>query len=335
MKKRALLKAKTLGDWAYLAIEKHFHKILKHEDDVLKDRDPEALHQMRVGMRRLRSAATGFASVLDLPKDAREKKIAKVAHRLGELRDLDVLKEDLKTRYKPILPESEQKFLETAFDYLDKQRTHTLRKVQSNKSAHQYEQLKQAFQKWLKQPSYKELVQLPIREVLPDLLLPSVSQLFLHPGWLLGTGQMSVAQPAKTKDTNGKHSSAPVVVEQLLATQGEVLHSLRKQTKRVRYQMELFADFYGEAYEENLNHLKEIQSILGKIQDNVVLAEFMTDALGSKLESCMPKLAEQLTQNNDRAWQEWQPLQQQYLNVHMRQAFHLAVLHPLPEPMDA
>lgn len=55
---------KTLGYWAALAIKKHFEKVLKHEEDVLADRDPEALHQMRVGTRRLRSAIAGFASTL-------------------------------------------------------------------------------------------------------------------------------------------------------------------------------------------------------------------------------------------------------------------------------
>lgn len=331
MKKRALLKAKTLGDSVYLAIEKHLQKILKHEDDVLKDRDAEALHQMRVGMRRLRSAVTGFASVIDLPKEAREKKIAKVAHCLGELRDLDVLKEELKTRYKPLLPASEQKHLETVLEHLDKQRTHALRKIQSSKSAQQYEQLKQAFQKWLKQPNYTELAQLPIRDVLPDLLLPSVSQLFLHRGWLLGNSETSVVKSAKSVKTNSKQPRDPATVEQLLATQGSVLHSLRKQTKRVRYQMELFNHFYGEAYEESLNHLKNIQSILGQIQDNVVLGEFITEVLHSDIKTCMPELAKQLVQTNYQAWQDWQPLQQQYLNFETRQVFHEAVLHPSVE----
>lgn len=328
MKKRALLKAKTLGDWIYLAIEKHFQKILKYEDDVLNDRDPEALHQMRVGMRRLRSAVAGFASVLELPKEAREKKIAKVAHHLGELRDLDVLNEELTTRYKPALPESEQKLLETVLEHLNKQRTHALHKIQSSKSAAQYEQLKQGFQKWLKQPSYMVLAQLPIHDVLPDLLLPSVSQLLLHPGWLLGAETSPLIKSAKAGKNNSKHLSNPVVIERLLATQGTVLHSLRKQTKRVRYQMELFEDFYGEAYGEVLNNLQEIQNILGQIQDNVVLAEFITEILNSDIKTCMPKLAEQLLQNNYQAWQDWQPLQQRYLNAQTRQVFHETVLHP-------
>jgi len=53
--------AKTLGDSAKLAIEQHYQKILKHEAQVLKDKDPEDLHQMRVGMRRLRTAIVGFS----------------------------------------------------------------------------------------------------------------------------------------------------------------------------------------------------------------------------------------------------------------------------------
>ena len=106
--------AQTIGDYAYQAFAKHFRKTLKYESDVLDDRDPEALHQMRVGMRRLRSAATGFAAVVALPKAAREDKIGQIARTLGELRDFDVLLEALENRYLPKLPGKEQKVLKSA-----------------------------------------------------------------------------------------------------------------------------------------------------------------------------------------------------------------------------
>ncbi|MEB3224731.1 MAG: CHAD domain-containing protein, partial [Synechococcus sp.] len=48
------LQGQQFGDWAHQAIAKHYQKILSHETGVLADRDPEELHQMRVGMRRLR-----------------------------------------------------------------------------------------------------------------------------------------------------------------------------------------------------------------------------------------------------------------------------------------
>ncbi len=51
---------KSLKDYAYQAIQQHLKKTLKWEKPVKKDEDPEALHQMRVGMRRLRTAISRF-----------------------------------------------------------------------------------------------------------------------------------------------------------------------------------------------------------------------------------------------------------------------------------
>jgi CHAD domain-containing protein len=70
-------RATTFGDWAAVAIAKHTHKMLQHEAEALQDQDPEALHQMRIGMRRLRTALTGFAPALELPKAAQEKMLPK------------------------------------------------------------------------------------------------------------------------------------------------------------------------------------------------------------------------------------------------------------------
>lgn len=66
--------AVTLKEWAHIAIAKHTNKILKSEAGVIQDKDPEDLHQMRVGMRRLRSAIAGFKIALDLPKAVSEKR---------------------------------------------------------------------------------------------------------------------------------------------------------------------------------------------------------------------------------------------------------------------
>ncbi|HEY9301417.1 MAG TPA: CHAD domain-containing protein, partial [Phormidium sp.] len=105
---------KTLGDAASQAIEKYFRKSVEHEAEVIKDKDAEELHQMRVGLRRLRSAVTGFAPVLHWPKEASEGKIGKVGRILGTLRDLDVMLESLQNRYYPNLPTEEQEVLDKA-----------------------------------------------------------------------------------------------------------------------------------------------------------------------------------------------------------------------------
>lgn len=313
-------KANTLGDWASLAIKKHLEKIIKHEDDVLADRSPEALHQMRVGMRRLRSAITGFAPALDLPKPAGEKKIGDIARTLGSLRDLDVLHEALQNQYKPKLPAKEQKQLKTALVHLDKQRTQALAEVKKTLENERYQSLKQSLKKWLKQPQFREIAQMPIGEVLPDLLLPEVSKLLLHPGWLVGI---------EIKQKEILHQElAPEIVEQKLAEQGILLHSLRKETKRIRYQMEVFEDFYTGSYEAYLKDMKSVQEILGQIQDSFVLSEFMMDALHSEMKKSLPTLADQLSQKSYQAWQQWQTLQRRYLNLEIRKGFHLAILQP-------
>lgn len=311
----------TLGDWSSLAIKKHFQKVIKHEADVLKDRNPEDLHQMRVGMRRLRSAITGFAPALDLPKQALEKKIGKIARRLGTLRDLDVLQEALEKHYKSALPSKEQKSLKTALVHLDKQRRQTFEQVKETLEHDRYQSLKQSLKMWLKQPSYQEIAQMPIQELLPDLLLPEVSKLLLHPGWLVGT-------EVKEGEIDILKELGPEMVKQQLATQGLALHSLRKETKRIRYQMEVFSDFYGESYNAYLQDVKAIQEILGQMQDSFVLEEFLTDVLQSKIKSLLPTLASQLAQTSYQAWQQWQPLQQRYLNLETRKGFHLAIIQP-------
>lgn len=314
-----LTKTNTLGDWAVLAINKHLEKVIKHEDSVLKDKSPEDLHQMRVGMRRLRSAITGFAPAIVLPKSAQEKKIGKIAHTLGSLRDLDVLREALENQYKPTLPSEEQKSLETALEHLSKQRRQVLAQVKDTLRSDRYQSLKQSLKKWLKQPKYTEIAQVPIQEVLPDLLLPEVSKLLLHPGWLVGTtvkGEVDVIRDIQ-----------PYMVEHQLA-HGDVLHSLRKETKRIRYQMEVFSDFYGSTYEAYLEDMKTIQALLGEMQDSVVLNEFLNQAMDSKSKSGVPTLKEQLAQKSYQAWQQWQTFQQRYLNLEIRKGFHLAILQP-------
>jgi len=323
----AKLDPKTFGHWAYLAIEKHFQKTLKHETEVLTDKDPEELHQMRVGMRRLRTAVTGFAPALSLPNAAQEKNIGKVARILGELRDIDVLKDTFETQYLPTLPSQEQDTLKKVLATLKKQRQKSLEQVQTTLNQQRYQELKQALQDWLNRPSYGEFAEFPIAEILPDLLLPPVSQLFLHAAWLIGV-KLDAGEIGVPSDLNKE------IVEQLLNVHGDTLHSLRKQAKRVRYQMELFTDFYGSTYKGYLKDIKEIQRVLGEIQDSVVLAAFLSDTLGSGSAEQMPMLNAQLTQARYQAWQEWRALQQRYLSATARKDFHQALLEPVLEPIS-
>ncbi|WP_392533642.1 CHAD domain-containing protein [Nostoc sp. C117] len=313
---------KTLGDYAYQAIEKHFKKTLKWEKSVKKDEDPEALHQMRVGMRRLRTAVNRFGIAVDISKPVSDKNIGKIARRLGSLRDLDVLKESLENNYKPNLPRKEQESLQTAFTALAKQRENVLSRVQKTLKDETYKSLKESLDKWLDKPSYQPLADVSIEQVLPDLLLPELSNFLLHPGWLIGTELVE-------SEVRVQKKWEPEKIEQELTTEGEILHSLRKEAKRIRYQMELFSDLYGESYAAYITEVKNIQEILGTIQDSMVLAEWLGDIFKSEIATKLPTLASLLTENRYQSWQQWQPLQERYLKTETRHSFHLTILHPL------
>jgi CHAD domain-containing protein len=94
--------------------------------------------------------------------------------------------------------------------------------------------------------------------------------------------------------------------------------------------MELFTDFYSSTYQDYLKEVKEIQSLLGEIQDSFVLAEFLTDNLDSELAEQLPTLAAQLTETRCEIWQKWQSLQQRYLDPRIRKDLHQAILQPVP-----
>ena len=321
MKTNSISDPKVFGYWAYLAIEKHFQKTIKYETDVIKDKDPEALHQMRVGMRRLRTAITGFERAIALPKVARPDKIGKIARKLGKLRDLDVLLDTLENQYLPALPTSEQKALKKVLATLHKYRQHSLEIVQETLHDKPYQTLKQGLPDWLEEPKYGSFAQLAIVDILPNLLLPLVSQLLLHPAWLVGVkienGEVEV---------NLDMSKESVMA--ILSNPDEDLHDLRKEAKGVRYQMELFTDFYNYNYQDYLKDIKDIQGVLGQIQDSFVLAEFLRDMLKTDLIIELPSLATQLSSSRYELWQEWQKLQQRYLNPETQKDLHQVILHP-------
>lgn len=321
-KNKNALKTETLGDYAYQAIGKHFKKSVKHETDVLGDEDSEPLHQMRVGTRRLRTALQVFDFALDLPEAISTKRIKKIAHSLGAVRDLDVLKLELEKRYRPRLGGVEQEKLDFVLENLQRQRRQDFTQLEQTLTGPRYQELKQAFQTWLDQPTYNPIANLPILEVLPDLLLPLISQLLLHPGWLVG------ATVRAGKVTLPKKISSHTLNEQI-EQQGMVLHDLRKQMKQVRYQTEFFVDFYDSTYAARVEDFKQVQELLGQIQDSQVLNEFLVSQMETDLNQVFPSLVKQIQQERTKAWKTWRPIQQRYLDPEFRQSLRSRVMTPV------
>jgi CHAD domain-containing protein len=318
----------TFAACAEKAIAKHYQKIAKYAPDVVADKAPEALHQMRVGMRRLRSTLQVFASILDLPKAGSERNIAKIGRDLGKVRDIDVLQADLQNIYAPTLPESEQVLLAKVLKYLAKKRKVALKKMRSLLSSKLYQNFSAVYGQWPPQPIDQpaapdavSLANLGVEFVIPDLLIPAVARLFLHPGWLVGTslvdGKLALA------------AIAPDQVESQLKIHDLALHDLRKQIKRVRYQTEFFTDFYGPDYAAEIQHFRNAQEALGKLQDSFVLESLLAKALSRDLATQLPVFSEQLRQQRMLAWQELQPIQALYIDRDFRDHLIEILLQPI------
>ena len=311
--------AVTFGDWGKLAIKKHFTKILKHEAAVLKDKDPEELHQMRVGIRRLRSAMIGFAPAIALPKTSTEQIAAKIGKVLGKLRDLDVLQLAIETEYIPNLPSSEQKYLAKASKVITKKRVKAFKQVKSTLKGKTYQSFKQGLKAWLKKPTYTAIAATKIELVLADLLLPQVSQLLLNPGWFVGVDFIE-------GEINWEQKKSLENVGDLLEQKEKVLHGLRKEAKKTRYNMALFTQFYGRQFPDYLQKIKNIQEITGTIQDCFVLKSFLKQMFNSDLERYLPNLVQQFKQKRYQKWQEWESLQHQFLDLTTRHEFQKAIV---------
>ncbi|MGF1541275.1 MAG: CHAD domain-containing protein [Pleurocapsa sp.] len=313
-----------LRECSQTAIAKHSRKIFKYEAGVIEDRDPEDLHQMRVGIRRLRSAIVGFNLAVNLPPAASDKNIGKIGKKLGNLRDLDVLLLALANDYRSLLPKAEQKSLDTAIKSLQKQRKQALKQVRKILNGELYFNCQQALKQWLENPQYHLIADISVEQILPDLLLPQVSQLLLHPGWLVGIeiqqGAIHFPQQLDKK-----------LVRQLLERNEEILHDLRKQAKRSRYNLELFTQFYGDKYQHFLRQIEQIQEVLGQIQDCYVLKKVLEQALKSEISEQLPTLADLLTQTRWEKWQEFSTLQKQFLNPQIQQEFRFAIIEGFKE----
>ncbi|MBV5260642.1 CHAD domain-containing protein [Synechococcus moorigangaii CMS01] len=310
----------SFGDWAHQAIAKHYKKILSHEAGVLADRDPEELHQMRVGMRRLRSVLLGFVPALVLPEAMTPKQVGRYGRVLGKLRDLDVMDMTFRERYLPQLPAAEMAYLELALKKLAKQREKQLEKVRQFLASDTYGQFKATCHHWLAQPQYQAIASVDIQLILSDLLLPQLSGLLLHPGWWVGY------RPKKLSKKE---------FDKLFATQSPTLHDLRKAAKRSRYTMEIFAPFYGENYGTQLQAIKKVQTIIGLLQDDAVLQEFLEQTLGKAFQQELPTLCEIFHDNRHQTWHHWTKLQHQFLQPEYRHQLHQILCQPGFTPLVA
>jgi CHAD domain-containing protein len=305
----------TLADYIYPAIQKEYVTILTLESKVIADDDTEAIHQMRVSLRRLRSQIQAFGSILNIPTVMDEKQIGKIAKVLGKVRDLDVLKKTCKSR-EINLPDAEKIYIDKVLATILKRRRKEILKVKLMLNDRDYQYFKLGINNWLNNPQYLPTATIPVGSILPELLLPAIGKLFIDPSWWIDLELDSGMKPE-------------VAVSQLLLIHGEVFHNFRKQVKATRYLMEIFVDRYPSRYQEYLKDVKQIHQLFGNIQDNLVLDKFIRKVVGKRAPTKLPTLYERIERSTYLSWHSWQPIQARYQQSAAKQEFNLLLIQAI------
>lgn len=300
------LQTLTLGEFAHQVMREQYRHLVKQEKHVLADKDPEYLHQMRVGSRRLYTALQVFGRAVQLPKGVSIQYVRSLTKVLGKLRDLDVQIAALEEEYQPqITSKSERHHLQEAIAQLRQDRRKAFAGTRDVLSQDRYRNFRRAFEAWLETPQYTALGPLPIVPLLPDLLSPLLAELLLHPGWL-------IASDAIAEDTV------------------HVLHDLRKACKHVRYQTDFFVPFYGESFQTWIKEIKGLQESLGQLQDTQVLRELLTLTLGKQ--RALRQLEHLMQEQQQTAMTGWDSVRDRYLSADYRRSLHQLLLDS--EPVD-
>jgi len=327
-----------LGGYAYQIIRQQSKQISKLRSQVLADTDIEDLHEMRISSRRLRSALSIFSDVVEIgaseqksgkkraakkgPSNGNDKLIKglkDLTQTLGTVRDLDVMKQWFEqTTQAHKQPEvasfskAEKKEIKTLLKRLKKQRKKQFSHLESVLKGEAYKKLIRQFKQWVKQPTFSTTAQQPASSAAAQKIIAPITHLLAHPGWQIAT--------RKTTRQGQAHFTplAKITLPQLnkhLSQEGEGLHELRKQIKHVRYQTEFFRGIYGITYAAQIREFRTLQKILGQLQDQVVISQFLTREIGENWAEKLPTIEADFQQSRLAVWQQWQPYQRKYLKL--------------------
>jgi CHAD domain-containing protein len=263
------------GAHALALIQRQTRRLGTLHRSVLADADPEPLHQLRVSLRRLRTALAQFAPALVLPATISDPRIAKVARRTGLTRDLDVMGERLKTSLVPSLPRGERSALRPALRRLARERRQAFGGLEQALTGAGYLNLLARLHKWQRKPVFTAVGTALLEDRLLEWKVPIVSGLFLHPGWW--------ADDPASPD----------------------LHDLRKRIKGVRYALENLEAFLDPDVLNWITELKQAQDDLGDLHDLDVLRSRFIDRGRSGLAGSFPVLETEIQRQRSDRWRQW------------------------------
>jgi CHAD domain-containing protein len=273
------LTGQSCGSFAAELLACQAKRLVTLQLDVLADRDPEPLHQMRVTCRQLRATVEQFADALVLPEQVSSQRLARVGSDLGLSRDLDVLQQGLERHWWPLLPEQEQATLRKVMKQLKRERKLAFSLLSDTLKGRRYLKLLSRLQGWLKDPQYTPMGQEPIALWAPELQQVALAGLLTLPGWW-------ATHPFESPST-------------------AALHRLRRRIKRARYGLANLAALDLDGIKPWIVQFKALQTSLGDLQDLQVLVATLERLLEGAPEAVMPVLSSLIFEARDQAWTTW------------------------------
>lgn len=220
-----------------------FIQMLKNEAGSRTGEDIEAVHDMRVAIRRIRSALRLLSSyykrgaVRHFSRDLRQ-----IGWTLGEVRDLDVLIENLQV-YMKTAKRSQQTKLRVAIAELDTQRAEARAELNDLLDSRAFRRFVKAFSDFATTPE---------------------SGIKLPDGDGIAPRQVRLLLPGLIYD---RLAAVRAYHEALDSAEAMTLHALRIELKRLRYTVSFFEDVLGPQIGEFIKEIKALQDNLGNMND--------------------------------------------------------------------
>ncbi len=236
-----VVRALVLGQWK---------ECLRTVELISSREDPEDVHRMRVGVRRLRALLKLFRSLLPRQVKGPRTDLRRVGRAAGAVRDLDVLLDRLPEAAQDLALNSRHSFV-LLEQILRKQRDRFHRRLRRVLESPSFLRLK------LRIP--RVMAQGPVSDA------PRRKRPLDAAGSFVAEGsQVLLAQVQRVLRRSRKC---------LRIQDPERLHRLRIEVKTLRYCLDVLSPSVGQPAQKALRSLVELQTILGEVQDDVVAVD--------------------------------------------------------------
>jgi CHAD domain-containing protein len=239
-------------EFATEVLRGQFEEVFRRREAALESKNIEGVHEMRVAIRRLRSALRDFSAFLKKrPLRESKKDLKRLADALGEARDLDV----------------------------------EIAKLEKLQAKAEHENIRAALGKRIeKRRAKREAKQAALIETLSPLAIEPVRERFLK---ALGE---TVEKSGKANDLTARQIGREVIsngVREFCDLSDSLYepfnckkhHELRIAAKRLRYGIELFTVCFGEPIEPFAESIADMQTHLGELHDRDLWIEKLSRRL--------------------------------------------------------